>query len=201
MAESMIRGLLEKHLVPPSHVLVTGPRRERRADLAKHFGVKALASNADGCRRCCASCAESCATNSSCSRSSPAHRSSRCPRASITPSSSGRCRTHQPRSGWASRCGARAPQWSAMTAPARRRSSVRWAKSSRSPRRHRSTWPRPSPGRDRPTCSCSWRRWSTPAFISASRGAWPRSSCCGPLRGRRHSRDRAAGTSRSCGTW
>jgi pyrroline-5-carboxylate reductase len=47
MAEAMIRGLLEKHLVPPSHVLVTGPRRERRADLAKRFGVKALASNAE----------------------------------------------------------------------------------------------------------------------------------------------------------
>jgi pyrroline-5-carboxylate reductase len=47
MAEAMIRGLFEKHLVPPSHVLVTGPRRERRADLAKRFGVKALASNAD----------------------------------------------------------------------------------------------------------------------------------------------------------
>ncbi|MDO8506849.1 MAG: pyrroline-5-carboxylate reductase [Candidatus Limnocylindria bacterium] len=47
MAEAMIRGVLEKHLVPPSHVLVTGPRRERRAELAKRFGVKALASNAE----------------------------------------------------------------------------------------------------------------------------------------------------------
>jgi pyrroline-5-carboxylate reductase len=47
MAEAMIRGVFDKHLVPPSHVLVTGPRRERRADLAKRFGVKALASNAD----------------------------------------------------------------------------------------------------------------------------------------------------------
>jgi pyrroline-5-carboxylate reductase len=47
MAEAMIRGLLDKHLVPPSHVFVTGPRRERRAELAKQFGVKALASNAD----------------------------------------------------------------------------------------------------------------------------------------------------------
>jgi pyrroline-5-carboxylate reductase len=47
MAEAMMRGLFDKHLVPPSHVLVTGPRRERRADLAKRFGVKALASNAD----------------------------------------------------------------------------------------------------------------------------------------------------------
>jgi pyrroline-5-carboxylate reductase len=43
----MIRGLLEKHLVPPSHVFVTGPRRERRAALTKQFGVKALASNVE----------------------------------------------------------------------------------------------------------------------------------------------------------
>ena len=50
MAEAMIRGLFDKHLVPPSHVLVTGPRRERRADLAKRFGVKALASNAEAAR-------------------------------------------------------------------------------------------------------------------------------------------------------
>src|SRR6266849_1236925 len=50
MAEAMIRGLLEKHLVPPSHVLVTGPRRERRADLAKRFGVKALASNVEAAK-------------------------------------------------------------------------------------------------------------------------------------------------------
>src|SRR4051812_24783823 len=47
MAEAMMRGLFEKHLVPPSHVLVTGPRRERRADLTKRFAVKALASNAE----------------------------------------------------------------------------------------------------------------------------------------------------------
>src|SRR5438034_2615652 len=47
MAEAMIRGLLSRHLVPPSHVLVTGPRRERRAELAKAYGVKPLASNAE----------------------------------------------------------------------------------------------------------------------------------------------------------
>ena len=47
MAEAMIRGVFEKHLVPPSHVVVTGPRRERRAELAKRFGVKALASNVE----------------------------------------------------------------------------------------------------------------------------------------------------------
>jgi pyrroline-5-carboxylate reductase len=47
MAEAMIRGVLDKHLVPPSHVFVTGPRRERRAELTKQFGVKALASNVE----------------------------------------------------------------------------------------------------------------------------------------------------------
>ena len=47
MAEAMMRGLFEKHLVPPSHVQASGPRRERRADLVKRFGVKALASNAE----------------------------------------------------------------------------------------------------------------------------------------------------------
>lgn len=50
MAEAMIRGLLEKHLVPPSHVAVTGPRRERRAELQKQFGVRGVASNADAAR-------------------------------------------------------------------------------------------------------------------------------------------------------
>src|SRR5579859_7182135 len=50
MAEAMIRGLLERHLVPPSHLAVTGPRRERRAELAKRFGVRAMASNADAAR-------------------------------------------------------------------------------------------------------------------------------------------------------
>src|SRR3989441_6524589 len=50
MAEAMIRGLLDRHLVPPSHVLVTGPRRERRAELTKTYNVKALASNADAAK-------------------------------------------------------------------------------------------------------------------------------------------------------
>src|SRR3989454_6268043 len=50
MAEAMIRGLLDRHLVPPSHVLVTGPRRERRADLQKNYGVKALASNLEAAK-------------------------------------------------------------------------------------------------------------------------------------------------------
>ncbi len=51
MAEAMIRGLLEKHLVPPSHIFATGPRRERRAELSKQFGVKATASNADAAQQ------------------------------------------------------------------------------------------------------------------------------------------------------
>ena len=50
MAEAMIRGVLDKHLVPPSRVTVTGPRRERRAELAKQFGVAAIASNADAAK-------------------------------------------------------------------------------------------------------------------------------------------------------
>ena len=45
MAEAMIRGVLDGHLVPPSHILVTGPRRERRAELNKLYAVKAVASN------------------------------------------------------------------------------------------------------------------------------------------------------------
>ncbi len=50
MAEAMIRGLLERRLVTPAHLTVTGPRRERRADLAKRFGVRALSSNAEAAR-------------------------------------------------------------------------------------------------------------------------------------------------------
>lgn len=45
MAEAMIRGLLERHLVPASRIIVTGPRRERRAELRRAFGVRVAASN------------------------------------------------------------------------------------------------------------------------------------------------------------
>ncbi len=51
MAEAMIRGLLDRHLVPPRRILVTGPRRERRAELTKTFGVHALASNANAAKQ------------------------------------------------------------------------------------------------------------------------------------------------------
>ena len=50
MAEAMVRGLLDKHLVPPSRVLITGPRRERRAELTKLYGVRALASNVEAAK-------------------------------------------------------------------------------------------------------------------------------------------------------
>lgn len=50
MAEAMVRGLLDRKLVPPRRILVTGPRRERRAELTKAFGVRALASNVEAAR-------------------------------------------------------------------------------------------------------------------------------------------------------
>ena len=51
MAEAMIRGVLDTHLVPPARVTVTGPRPERRDELAKQFGITALASNADAAKQ------------------------------------------------------------------------------------------------------------------------------------------------------
>jgi len=47
MAESMIKALLDKHLVSPSRLTVTGPRRERRAELAKTYGIVAHVANAE----------------------------------------------------------------------------------------------------------------------------------------------------------
>src|SRR5256712_13641501 len=46
MAEAMIRGLLDRHLVPPSHVFVTGPRRERRGGARQNHNLKAPPSDA-----------------------------------------------------------------------------------------------------------------------------------------------------------
>ena len=50
MAGSMIKALLDKHLVPPSRISVSGPRRERRADLTKTYGIAAHASNAEAAK-------------------------------------------------------------------------------------------------------------------------------------------------------
>ena len=51
MGESMIKALLDKHLVPPSKLSVSAPRRERRAELVKTYGVAAHASNADAAKQ------------------------------------------------------------------------------------------------------------------------------------------------------
>ena len=50
MGEAMIRAVLDRHVVPPSHVTVTAPRRERRAELAKQFTIAAVASNAEAAK-------------------------------------------------------------------------------------------------------------------------------------------------------
>src|SRR5712692_10355261 len=50
MGEAMIRAVLDRHVVPPSHVIVTAPRRERRAELTKQFTIAALASNAEAAK-------------------------------------------------------------------------------------------------------------------------------------------------------
>ena len=50
MAAAMIRGLLDRKLVTPGRITVSGPRRERRAELSKMYGVRALASNVEVAR-------------------------------------------------------------------------------------------------------------------------------------------------------
>ena len=50
MAEAMVRGILDRKVVTPARVTVSGPRRERRAELVKTYRVKAIASNADAAR-------------------------------------------------------------------------------------------------------------------------------------------------------
>jgi len=46
MGEAMIRGLLQKGIVPAARIAVTGPRAERRDELSKRFGIRAIAENA-----------------------------------------------------------------------------------------------------------------------------------------------------------
>ena len=46
MAEAMIRGILKKGTIPAAGISVTGPRAERRDELAKRFGIRGLAGNA-----------------------------------------------------------------------------------------------------------------------------------------------------------
>lgn len=50
MAEAMVRGILERRLLTAARITVSGPRRERRAELVKAYCVKAVASNAEAAR-------------------------------------------------------------------------------------------------------------------------------------------------------
>ena len=50
MAEAMIRAVVDKQVVPASRIAVSGPREERRAELAKRFGITAQASNLDAAK-------------------------------------------------------------------------------------------------------------------------------------------------------
>ncbi len=51
MAESMIAGLLRGHLVEPSQVVASHPRRERREQLASEYGIAVCASNVEAVER------------------------------------------------------------------------------------------------------------------------------------------------------
>jgi pyrroline-5-carboxylate reductase len=50
MAEAMIGGLLEKKLVAPEHIIATGPRAKRRADLEARHHVRTTADNGQAAR-------------------------------------------------------------------------------------------------------------------------------------------------------
>jgi len=47
MGEAMIGGLLRQELVAPDQIVATGPREERRAELAERYGIRAIADNAE----------------------------------------------------------------------------------------------------------------------------------------------------------
>jgi pyrroline-5-carboxylate reductase len=47
MGEAIISGLLRQQLVPPSQIVATGPRAERRADLEQRYGIRTTATNAE----------------------------------------------------------------------------------------------------------------------------------------------------------
>ena len=50
MAESMIAGLLREKILPPSSIVASHPRADRRRELEDKYGIKALADNADAAR-------------------------------------------------------------------------------------------------------------------------------------------------------
>jgi pyrroline-5-carboxylate reductase len=47
MAEAMIAGLLRGRIVEPAQVVASHPRAERREELARQYGIRAVASNAE----------------------------------------------------------------------------------------------------------------------------------------------------------
>ena len=50
MAESMIAGLLREKILPPSRIVASHPRADRRRELEDKYGIKALADNADAAK-------------------------------------------------------------------------------------------------------------------------------------------------------
>jgi pyrroline-5-carboxylate reductase len=48
MAESMISGLLTRHIVKPDHIVASQPREDRRQRLEERHGITAVASNLEG---------------------------------------------------------------------------------------------------------------------------------------------------------
>lgn len=50
MGEAMIGGLLRQELVAPDQIVATGPREERRAELAQRYGILVTADNAEAAR-------------------------------------------------------------------------------------------------------------------------------------------------------
>ncbi len=47
MAEAMIRGLLERHLVTPEQIVASGPREVRAKELRERYGVRATTNNVE----------------------------------------------------------------------------------------------------------------------------------------------------------
>jgi pyrroline-5-carboxylate reductase len=51
MAEAIIAGMLERHLVGPQSIIASHPRAERRQALSEKYGIQVTADNADAARR------------------------------------------------------------------------------------------------------------------------------------------------------
>jgi pyrroline-5-carboxylate reductase len=51
MAEAIIAGVLERHLIPAGSIVASHPRPERRRELAEKYGVEVTDDNSDAARR------------------------------------------------------------------------------------------------------------------------------------------------------